>query len=468
MPTELVIGLGLLTGLFIGAGMAWAIVASREKASRATALGLAGMRTAAAEALEQETRQQLALAKNESTALGEKLEKYRAAWTTAKTRLEETEKNLKEQRALLDQAELKLTETFKSVAAQALAMNNKGFLILAEENFKGIKQEATADLEARKVAIAALMKPVSETLVSYQKETKELEAKRLKEIGAVGEQLRTVAETQVLLHTETSRLVNALKSPQVRGRWGEIVLQRTAELAGMTPYCDFVVQESQSTEAGRIRPDMVVKLPERREVVVDSKVPLGGFMEAIEAHTEEQRNLALDKHAKQVKKHVDTLSAKEYWGQFPSTPEFVVLFIPNDSFLAAAAERDPDLIEYALKNKIVIATPSTFIALLRAIEHGWRQQKGVENALVITKLGQELSERFGTLVEHLRKIGGALGKAMDSYNAAVGSFEHQLLPSARRFKDLGAVGRKEIEKLELVDKPARPLANSDEENNGED
>jgi len=425
------------------------------------------MRTATAEALVQETRQQLSQSKTESKRLNETLRKYEAAWTKAKTRLEEAEKNLKEQKVLVDQAEARLIETFKSLAAQALALNNRGFLVLAEENFKAIKNEASVDLDARKVAIEALVKPVSETLVSYQKETKELEQKRLKEIGAVGEQLRTVAETQVLLHRETSRLVNALKSPQVRGRWGEVVLQRTAELAGMTAYCDFFPQESQTTETGRIRPDMVVRLPERREVVVDSKVPLGAFMEAIEAHTEEQRNLALDKHAKQVKNHVDKLSAKEYWGQFPSAPEFVVLFIPNDSFLTAAAERDPDLIEYALKNKVVIATPTTFIALLRAIEHGWRQQKGIENALVITQLGQQLSDRIATLVEHLKKVGVALGKAMDCYNSAVGSIEDRILPSARRFKALGAVGKKEIEMLELVDKTPRAFPDPDEENTEE-
>src|SRR5262249_34616197 len=274
--------------------------------------------------------------------------------------------------------------------------------------------------------------------------------KRLKEIGAVGEQLRAVAETQSVLQRETAKLISALKSPNVRGRWGEITLRKTAELAGMSSYCDFREQETADTEGSRLRPDMVVKLPAEREVVVDSKVPLGGFLEALEAQSDAERAFALEKHAKQVAQHVSKLSSKEYWGQFRSAPEFVVLFIPNDSFLAAAAEKDPELVESALAKRIVIATPTTFIALLRAIEFGWRQRIAVENAEHIRNLGQELSDRFGILVDHLAKLGTALGKAVECHNAAIASFEARILPAARRFKTLGAGGRKAIEELQPI------------------
>lgn len=460
MPLEIMAG--SLFGILIGAGIAWAIVTAREKASRTAALGFEFVRTASAEALLEETRQQLRLAQEEAKFRSEDLRKHQSAWITARTRLAETEKNLKEQKALLDHAESRLSETFRSLAAQSLAMNNKGFLTLAEERFKTIKSEAKADLDARKVSIEALVKPVSESLILYQNETKNLEEKRLKEIGAVSEQLRSVAETQCLLQTETNRLVNALKSPQTRGRWGEITLRRTAELAGMSIHRDFTEQESVCTESGRFRPDMLVRLPAGRAVVVDSKVPLAAFLEALEAPNDEQRILALDKHAKHVSCHVDKLSSKEYWGQFASVPEFVILFIPNDTFLAAAAERDPELIESAMSKKIVITTPTTLVALLRAIEYGWRQQNAVDNALHISQLGQELSDRYATLVDHLKKVGAALGKAVDSYNSAVGTCESRILPSARRFKTLGAVGIKEIAELQLVEPTPRSLANADE------
>jgi DNA recombination protein RmuC len=276
-----------------------------------------------------------------------------------------------------------------------------------------------------------------------------------------------------LLSAETSKLVNALKAPQVRGRWGEVALRRTAELAGMTPYCDFEEQVSVSSEDGLFRPDMRIRLPAGRGLIVDSKVPLAAFLEALEANTDEQRTACLAKHAKQVAAHVDKLAAKEYWRQFEATPEFVVpefvvLFIPNDSFLAAAAEQNPELVEIALSKKVVLATPTTFVALLRAIEYGWRQQIAVENALRIRNLGQELSDRFSNLVEHLTRVGAALTKSVEAYNSAVGTFESRILPTARRFKDLGAVGRKEIEELHTIDDRPRDLPVLDDEEEEEE
>lgn len=264
----------------------------------------------------EETRNQLLTAKTETESGREIVRKVQTAYVAAKTRLDQTEKNLKEQRDLVETAKFKLTETFETLAARALAQNNRGFLVLAEEKFQGIRSETATDFDARRSAIEALVKPLGETLNAFQTETKELEAKRLMEIGSVSERLRSVAETQASLHKETSKLVNALKSPQVRGRWGEIVLRRTAELAGMTPHCDFLEQVSVSTDTGLLRPDMIVKLPAGRDVVVDSKVSCDGFMRHLEAHTEEERSAALADHAKQVAQHVSRLSAKEYWAEW--------------------------------------------------------------------------------------------------------------------------------------------------------
>lgn len=453
--------MALLLGLAIGAGLGWVMSAARAKAGVGSILRDQEARTAAAEARVEEIRSQLASAREDFETLREDLRTAETTRTAAETRAVETEKNLAEQKAILEDAKTRLTDTFKSLAAEALAGNNTGFLILAEEKFKALKDEATVDLETRRKAIEAIIQPLNETLSVYQQETKALEDKRLREYSTVGEQLRAVALGQTTLQSETAKLVNALRSPQVRGRWGEIALRKTAELAGMSPHCDFVEQESVTTEEGRVRPDMVVKLPAGREVVVDSKVPLGGFLEALEAKTDEDRETALLKHAAQVNQHVVKLASKEYWDQFAAAPEFVVLFIPNDSFLAAAAEKDPVLVESALSKKVVIATPTTFIALLRAIAYGWRQELVAESAQRICTLGQELADRMGTLAEHLIKVGGAIGKAVDSYNAAVASFESRVLPTARKFQALGAGGKKEIQELQPIDQKPRTLATFD-------
>lgn len=450
-------------GLIIMAGAGWVFGASRARFAATSALRQQEQRTAAAEARVDEVRQQLASARADFETLRQRLSHAETARTAAETRAVETEKNLSEQKGLLDEAKVKLSDTFRSLASEALAGNNTGFLTLAEEKFRALRDEAAVDLDARRTAVEELVRPISQTLSIYQEATKELEEKRLRELSTVGEQLRAVAAAHIALQNETAKLVNALRSPQVRGRWGEIALRKTAELGGMSPHCDFVEQETVPTEGGRLRPDMIVKLPAGREVVVDSKVPLGGFLEALEAKTDQDRDAALTRHASQVNQHVNKLASKEYWDQFAATPEFVVLFIPNDSFLAAAAEKDPSLVESALTKKVVIATPATFIALLRAIAYGWRQELVAENAQRISALGQELADRLGTMVEHLMKVGGAIAKAVDSYNAAVASFEGRVLPSARKFRALGAGGRKDIEELQPIDQTPRALLAPEQE-----
>ena len=445
MPEWYFIALSLVMVGFLG----WLVGKAKAQAS-----------VAASESRSQELRHQLESIQSQFDQLREQFREMEANKITAETKILEAEKNLAAQQTLLEEAKTTLSDTFKSLAAEALAGNNAGFLTLAEQKFKALKDEAASDLQQRKVSIEALIQPLTQTLTSYQKETKDLEDKRLREVSAVGEQLQSLASGQLKLQTETAKLVNALRSPQVRGRWGEIALRKTAELAGMSPHCDFIEQESVETETGRLRPDMVVKLPAGREVVVDSKVSLAAYLEALEANTDEERDAALVRHAAQVKQHVNKLASKDYWEQFKSAPEFVVLFIPNDSFLAAAAEKDPALVESALGKQIVIATPTTFIALLRAIAYGWRQEQVAENAQRISALGQELSDRIGVLTDHLIKIGGSLGKAVESYNAAVASLESRVLPSARKFKQLGSGSKKEIEELQVIEQqprePTRP------------
>lgn len=405
-------------------------------------------RVAAAEARVEELRAQLDADRQGFSGLRAKLEDSERARAAAETRVAEMEKRA----AAQHEAEGALKNAFEALAAEALAKNNRAFLTLADEKFKALKEGAGAELTSRQEAINRLVAPLITALDRYKSD-----------VNTVSDRLASLEGTELSLQRETAKLVNALRSPQVRGRWGEIALRRTAELAGMSVHCDFVEQESMTTDEGRLRPDMVVKLPAGREVVVDSKVSLSAYLEALEADTDEAREAALTRHAGQISQHVLKLSSKEYWEQFPSAPEFVVLFIPNDSFLAAAADRDPDLIESALMRKIVIATPTTFVALLRAIAYGWRQELLTENAQRISALGQDLADRIATFVEHLNGVGGSLDKAVRSFNASVASFESRVLVSARKFKELGASGKKEIEELAPVDQMPRMLTIAQED-----
>ncbi len=430
------------------------------KAQASRPLADAAAREASAEARHEELRNRLDDAQRDFVTLREELSGAVTSRSVAEARLEEATRGFDKQRQILDEAKTKLSDAFKALAADALSQNSKGFLTIAEEQFKRLRDGAQSDLDARKTAIAHLINPLHQALDGYQEQARVLEATRLKETSAVGEQLRSLALAQTTLQEETAKLVNALRSPQVRGRWGEITLRRTAELAGMSRHCDFVEQESVTTEDGRLRPDMIVRLPAGREVVVDSKVSLAGFLEALEAKSDSERDRAMDRHALQIKQHVASLSSKEYWNQFPTAPEFVVMFIPNDSFLAAAAERDPSIVESALSRNVVIATPTTFIALLRAIAFGWRQEVIAESAQKISLLGQELSDRLATVTDHFADLGKSIGRSVDSYNAAVASFESRLLSTARKFKELGVEGKKAIKPMEPVDQIPRQVGTS--------
>lgn len=444
----------LLIGGIVGAVAGWAWATGRARAQRAAVEN----RLAAQEGGAAAIRDELERGREAINRLQGELRSLSVGKAEAEARLDETRAGLEEQKRILDEAKTRLTDAFRALAAEALQSSNEGFLQLAEQRFKALTQEATGELEARKTAVETIVQPLQQALEAYQKEAKELEEKRLREISGVGRQLTEVAQAQAALQRETANLVNALRAPQVRGRWGEIALRKTAELAGMTKYCDFDEQTSVQADGGRLRPDMIVHLPARRDIVVDAKVALNGYLEALEAPSPELREAALVRHAQQVRAHVKRLQAKDYWSQFPQAPEFVVLFIPGEVFLAAAAERDPMLLQDALASQVLIATPTTFIGLLLTAAYGWRQEQIAENAQRISELGRQVHERLAILVEHFAGVGKALDRSVELYNKAVASLETRVLPAARRFSELDPGRTKPIQELEPVVRTPRSLA----------
>lgn len=376
----------------------------------------------------------------------------------AETRLIETEVNLKEQRNLLSEATLRLSDTFGSLSAEALKSNNQAFLALAQTTFETIQTQAKGDIESRQRAIDGMIAPLKESLDNYEKQVIEMENSRQSAYGRLDEQLRTMVGASQQLQKETGSLVTALRAPQTRGRWGEMTLRRTAELAGMSQYCDFDEQQTMTTETGRQRPDMIVNLPGGRRIVVDAKAPLQAFLDAAAATSEDDRQLQLARHAQLVRTHMNHLASRGYTEQFDFSPEVVVLFLPGESFFAAALEEDRTLIEDSMERRVILSTPTTFIGLLKAIAYGWRQEKMAKNAQEISELGKQLYERLKTFVGHFEGIGGALGRAVDSYNKATGSLESRVLPSARRFKELGATTTEEIVTVEPIDETPRALS----------
>lgn len=382
----------------------------------------------------------------------------RQSTTGLKIRLEETEKRLQDENVLLDKATHQLSNTFRALAADALHQNNDGFLALATERLGTVRSEAAGDLEARKQEIETLVKPLGDSLAEMTKQIRSMEKDRSTAYGTLTEQVKSLVSTQDLLRAETGNLVKALRAPIVRGRWGEVQLKRVVELAGMVDRCDFSQQQSVETDNGRLRPDMRIYLPGGKIIVVDAKAPLQAYLEALEAPTDELRIAKLKEHARQVRDHMAKLSAKNYWEHLQPTPEFVVMFLPGEAFFSAALEQDPSLIEQGVNQHVILATPTTLIALLRAVAYGWRQEQIAENAQRIADLGKDLYERMGTMAEHIEDIGGDLHKAVGSYNKAIGSLERMVLPAARRFKELGVGGKKEIPELNPVESDPRQLA----------
>jgi DNA recombination protein RmuC len=410
-----------------------------------------------------EIRSQAEIRQKELSATQQKLEEEQRRRISAETDLANQRANIEEQKRLLQEAESKLKSTFEALASEALRANVGQFLDLAKTRFATLKEEATSALEQRKVAIDGLVKPLSDTLAKLEQELTNEKSSRQGAYSELRTQVQQLAETSKELRKETGSLVTSLRQPQVKGRWGELTLRRAVELAGMSPHCDFDEQPSSDTEEGYLRPDLIVHLPGGTQIVIDAKVPLHAFLKVVSATSDADYKQAMTEHARLIRSHISQLSSKEYWKQFEPTPEFVVLFVPGESFFSAALEQDGTLIEDAIDKRIVLASPTTLIALLRAIAYGWRHELVTKNAEQIRELGKELYDRAVKFTEHMDNICGGLEKATEAYNKAVGSLESRLLPSARKFKTLGVAAAEDVPPLKPIEVAPRRISTNPEE-----
>ena len=358
---------------------------------------------------------------------------------------------------LLDETQKQLSNTFAALSTEALSRNNDSFLKLAQENLKQYQIKAEHNLEQKEKSIETLVKPIKDALEKSEQQIRDMEKERKEAYGSLTQHLELMTQTQQSLHSETKHLVQALRRPEVRGQWGEMTLKRLAELAGMVEHCDFYEQENTNTESGAIRPDMIVRMPDGREIVIDAKTPLDAYLTAVESTDDEARKSALERHARNVRERVRELSAKAYWAQFKNAPDFVVLFIPGEQFLYSALDIDKNLIEEALQQKVILATPTSFVALLRAVAYGWRQEKLAENAEHIRNIGEDLYHRLGVFSDYLSKVGKSLDSSVSHFNKAVGSFDSRILPSARKFNEMGISSKETLSPIEQIEKTTRSV-----------
>jgi DNA recombination protein RmuC len=368
------------------------------------------------------------------------------------------QESAEEKLALLEQARDQLKESFQALSSEALSKNNESFLNLAKSTLEKYQEGAKGDLDKRQEAINKTVEPVGDALKAFNERVDKIEQRRTQTDASIGQQLQQLAESQVQLSKTTGSLVQALRAPQVRGQWGEMQLRRTVEMAGMINYCDFEEQASVETSDGqRQRPDMIIRLPNERVVVVDSKVPLAAYLDALQSDDPDHQKERMVAHARHIRDHIKGLSAKSYWTQFDNAPEFVVLFIPNETIFSAALEQDPELIEQGVLNKVILATPTTLIALLKAIAYGWQQEAIAREAKDIAALGKELYERVSVVTGHFTKLGKSLDQSVGCYNKAVSSMESRLLVTAKKFDALDSASPDPLPEPSLIEnQPSLP------------
>ncbi len=420
---------GIIVALAVGFLTAWLVAFSRISRLRSESAAIAAQLS--------ETRQQLATTRAETESLRKQVIDEKTQRTRAEVDVQNQRANLEEQKRLLGEAEANLREAFDSLAAKALQQSTDQFLLLAQERLTKVQQETSGDLSQRQEAIKGLVEPLQQRLSDLQAHLRQMESNRESAYGELRNQVQQLAATNRDLQRETGTLVSTLKQPQVKGRWGELTLRRAIELAGMSPHCDFDEQVSVHTDEGRLRPDVVVRLPGGANVVVDAKVPLHGFLRVAAAQNDTEREAGLVEHARLVRAHVNQLSSKEYWKQFQPCPEFVVLFVPGESFFSAALERDQALLEDAIANHVLLASPANLIAILKAVAYGWRQEQIAENAQQISDLGSELYFRILKFLEHMDDVRGGIERTNKAFNSAVGSLEGRVLPAVRKLKEKG-------------------------------
>jgi len=424
-------------------------------------LNLSNTHAAATNSLEQmaSVQQMLAERSEENRSLTDRISGQQQRLTELETLIESERKIAKEKAAMLEEMTVRMTDSFKALSARALSENNQSFIDLAGQTFTQYVEAAKNDFETREKAVKEFIQPVAEALDKYDQQVRSMEKSREKAYGELSQQMVSLSQTQNELQQETGKLVNALRMPHVRGRWGEITLRRVVELAGMQNRCDFFEQQTDQIQGNAARPDMIIQLPGDRKIIVDSKVPIIAYLDSLETENKDRTEEMLARHAAHVRTHVKQLAAKGYWTRFQPTPEFVVLFMPGENFFSAALAKEPGLIEDAANKGVILATPTTLISLLKAVAYGWKQENATENAKIISELGNELYNRISRMVGHMNSLGSDLDRCVNTYNKMVGSLERRVLPSARKFEDLGVIikGKNNIPKLSPVDNKPRTM-----------